>query len=347
MTYKERLMAALKFEPTDRVPSHIIGGNSWIIKEDGISYAEQYAQPDVGAASIVQHFKEMNNGVVTCGNSGWMAWATAFGAEATLTEVGQSISVRPAVKDYKELPLDMSYSDLRELLLKNDIIKAMILQIKECDKLVQGEKALATGITAPFTSASTLLGAAAFLKLMRKHPEALPDLLGFTANLVAAIVDLYAEAGAEIVMVADPVASGDMISLDTYRSIAMPAYQKFMDTRTSDIPIILHICGNAGDRIESGLEMGVDVFSIDAMVDMEDMLRRADHRLCMMGSLSPTDQLMLGTPESVYKESIRLLELAEKNGGGFILSSGCDIPAGCPLENLQAMHKAAEDFAAK
>ena len=171
MTYKERLMATLNFEKTDRVPSHIIGGNSWIIKEDGISYAEQYAQPDVGAASIVQHFKEMNNGVVTC--------------------------------------------------------------------------------------------------------------------------------------------------------------------------------GNAGDRIESAIEMGVNVFSIDAMVDMEDMLRRADHKLCMMGSLSPTDQLMLGTPDSVYKESIRLLELAEKNGGGFILSSGCDIPAGCPLVNLQAMHKAAEDFASK
>ena len=41
---------------------------------------------------------------------------------------------------------------------------------------------------------------------------------------------------------------------------------------------------------------------------------------------------------------LRLIE-ADENGGGLLLSSGCDLPAGSPIANVHAMVKAAEDFA--
>lgn len=70
-------------------------------------------------------------------------------------------------------------------------------------------------------------------------------------------------------------------------------------------------------------------------------------RMCIMGNVSST-LLSQGTPEEV-KQECRLIEkcqLIEKcgEGGGFILSSGCDVPPDAPFENVQAMIDAAQTY---
>jgi uroporphyrinogen-III decarboxylase len=49
--------------------------------------------------------------------------------------------------------------------------------------------------------------------------------------------------------------------------------------------------------------------------------------------------LYLDTPEIVYEYCTRLIR--ELGPSGFILQSGCDIPANAKLENVQAMVAAA------
>ena len=62
-----------------------------------------------------------------------------------------------------------------------------------------------------------------------------------------------------------------------------------------------------------------------------------DH-CCLMGDV-PAAMLAFGTPEEVYDYSRRLV--TELGPEGFILQSGCDIPANAKLENVQAMVAAA------
>jgi uroporphyrinogen-III decarboxylase len=62
-----------------------------------------------------------------------------------------------------------------------------------------------------------------------------------------------------------------------------------------------------------------------------------DH-MCIMGDISAS-MLYLDTPDKVYEYSTKLIQ--ELGPDGFILQSGCDIPANAKLENVQAMVAAA------
>ena len=68
--------------------------------------------------------------------------------------------------------------------------------------------------------------------------------------------------------------------------------------------------------------------------------------MVMVGNINPAGTMLRGTPEDIYEETTKLLEKGKANGGGIIPCTGCELPAGSPLENVQAMKKAAEDFAA-
>jgi uroporphyrinogen-III decarboxylase len=62
-----------------------------------------------------------------------------------------------------------------------------------------------------------------------------------------------------------------------------------------------------------------------------------DH-MCIMGDV-PAAMFSTGTPDKVYAYSSQLIR--EIGPQGFILHSGCDIPANAKLENVKAMVAAA------
>ena len=64
-----------------------------------------------------------------------------------------------------------------------------------------------------------------------------------------------------------------------------------------------------------------------------------DH-MCIMGDV-PASMLYLDTPDIVYDYCSKLIR--KLGPTGFILQSGCDIPANAKLENVKAMVLAALD----
>lgn len=65
-------------------------------------------------------------------------------------------------------------------------------------------------------------------------------------------------------------------------------------------------------------------------------------RMCIMGDV-PARLLAFGTRDEVLRYCKRLIEGAGR-GGGFILSSGCSIPANAKAENVKAMTEACEEW---
>ncbi len=344
MTAKERLFAALAFEETDRTPAFTLDGSAWLIGQEGICFDQQLALEDYGAAMIVKRFEELNNDIVfaacTCG----FAWTTAFGAKIDASRVGRAAEVEPCIFDLeKDIP-DLTDEQIKEVLCNNYYIDRSVKQLREVKKLVGEEKSIGVCLGGPFTGAANLLGPGEFMKQIAKRNKQIPNLIAFAGRVSTILTKLYSENGADIFLIAEPVASGDMIAPRTFKQFVTPYFQKYMESLEGKIPVILHICGKSGLRLAEVKSFGVKAFSIDSMVDMEEMLAGAEHQLCIMGSLSPSEQMVQGTPDSVYEESMRLLKLAQKNGGGLLLSSGCEFPAGAPVENARAMVQASIDF---
>ena len=64
-------------------------------------------------------------------------------------------------------------------------------------------------------------------------------------------------------------------------------------------------------------------------------------KAAIRGNIDPV-LLLKGTPDDVYRESVKVIKAAG-SGGGLILGSGCDVMPGTPYENIDAMMDAARD----
>jgi uroporphyrinogen-III decarboxylase len=78
--------------------------------------------------------------------------------------------------------------------------------------------------------------------------------------------------------------------------------------------------------------------ALDGTTDIEHAKRTVGDRMCIMGDV-PASMLYLQSPAEVRAYCRRLIQ--NIGPAGFILQSGCDIPANARLENVQAMVAAA------
>ena len=116
-----------------------------------------------------------------------------------------------------------------------------------------------------------------------------------------------------------------------FKKIVVPALEKYKAKRKyPDVPVLVHICGNAGSRVEAIRDFGAKFFSVDSMVDLKDMVEKCDGKMVMVGNINPAEVMLQGTPEQVYERSLEILEL-----GGTIPCTGCRYCVEenhCPME---------------
>lgn len=108
----------------------------------------------------------------------------------------------------------------------------------------------------------------------------------------------------------------------------------------------LHCCGFAKDVVQECHDH-TDVDSINPLqeapmgdCDLADIKKKYGDTLCLKGNVGVTNPLLYGTPEDVEKDVIRCMNAAKENGR-FILFSEEGIGACTPVENVKAYVDAA------
>ncbi len=102
----------------------------------------------------------------------------------------------------------------------------------------------------------------------------------------------------------------------------------------------LHIAGPAETIYQYYPEAGVEIANFDYCVDPL-RARQILPRTCLDGNIK-SFSFVEATPNDIAAESASLLELFS-SCGGFILSSGCEIPPEARPENIVAMVCAPHD----
>jgi uroporphyrinogen-III decarboxylase len=99
---------------------------------------------------------------------------------------------------------------------------------------------------------------------------------------------------------------------------------------------ILHLDGDWTRDLNRFRELprGRCILATDGTTDLFKAKEILGDHMCLMGDV-PAVKLTMGTPDDVYAYSSRLIR--ELGPEGFILHSGCDIPANARLENVKAM----------
>lgn len=202
------------------------------------------------------------------------------------------------------------------------------------------------GIIGPFSLAARLLDVSEIMIDCYDDPDMVHTVLEKATEFLINYAKAYKEAGANGVVMAEPVAG--LLSPALEEEFSSPYVKKITDAVQDDsFLMVYHNCGdNVLKMTDSLLSIGAAAYHFGNSIDLKEMLDIFPSDIPVMGNVDPAGILRMATPEIVREKT---LELLEKCAGyqNFVVSSGCDIPPMTPWENLDAFFGAVEEFYGK
>jgi uroporphyrinogen decarboxylase len=339
MRPKERVLEAFDLGEPDRIPASLFGGGMWTIHNSNNTFIDLIKDPEKYAKVIVSTAHKLRSDIVYVGSGYNNFLAAALGGKIKIRSIGA-----PDL----EAPLINTPEDLDSLKLEDVDSNEVINNIREATKIVNGEIGDHYLVTAtcwgPFTKAANLRGVEALMRDVFKNPEFVRDVVNFSSTLLERFYEPLIDDGIEVISLADPTASGDLISKKQFVDFALPALKKFVKNMNKrGAKTLLHICGNTSDKLDEIASSQAACFSLDHKVDLAMAKKELKRKICIAGNVNPVAVLNNGTPEDVKKAAEDCIEKASK-GGGYILMPGCDIPPTVPLDNIRAFIDAARNY---
>jgi uroporphyrinogen decarboxylase len=204
-----------------------------------------------------------------------------------------------------------------------------------------GDDILVVGcVLGPMTLAVQLMGAETALYLAIDDPEHFERLLDFAADVAIRFGKAQLEAGAHLPIVFDPSSSPDFIPAAFYRELVLPRVKRvFSALKQAGCEINwLHTAGPVETSLSYYPSAGVNLANIDYCVSLSNAVETLPNT-CLNGNIKPLS-FVDGNSEEIAATAGGILN-AMADRGGFILSSGCEIPPESKPENIVAMVSAA------
>lgn len=339
MSSYERLMGVLNGKPVDRVPVAPIV-REWCARQVGFTFSE--IMNSVSKYVFAQYYCAKTFGM----DALWDLWgvhaeAEAMGSVLKIPDDMPCSVITPAIKNYDE--------DLHKIKLLNpykDGHLPFILEgIRQLKDLSGGKYPVLAYVQGPFRLASMLRGSESLMKDCMKANKYLEEFLNFCTDALILYGTALIHAGADFIWIGDPTSSGDAVSKKTWLTYGFPYTKRLVKTlKNSRVKILMHICGDTNDRLDSFVETGIDALSLDEKVDLAHAREIIGDDICLWGNVSPTKTLLMGTPEDVESEVKACIEKGRGKRGNFVLCSGCMVPAEAPPKNIEAMVSAVREY---
>lgn len=194
----------------------------------------------------------------------------------------------------------------------------------------------------PFALATRLFGLDEAMAAASADPDALESLLDNLTGFLCRYALEFRETGAWGVIVAEE-AAGRLTPEGLLRFSTTFVKRIVKAAETQDFAVILHSCHGTIDHLDALLESGAGIFHFGAGMDMAAALCRVPPEVVLGGNLDPVAVFQKGTPETAGAATQALLE-ATRPRKNFFISTGCDLPPGLPLANLNAFFRAVAEF---
>jgi len=219
------------------------------------------------------------------------------------------------------------------------------IYLQAAEKAVQmiTDRPVFGGVIGPFSLAGRLTGVSEAMIYCYEEPEMMHLVLSKVTDFLISYVKEYKKTGVNGIVMAEPVVG--MLSPDLAKEFSEPYVKKINEAvRDENFIVIYHNCGNSTiQMIDSILNTGSDAFHFGNAIDMAEMMKHIPENIIAMGNISPAEQFRGGTPESIRKVTLELLEKCGKYPN-FIISSGCDIPPLSPWDNTNAFFAAVKEY---
>jgi uroporphyrinogen decarboxylase len=207
------------------------------------------------------------------------------------------------------------------------------------------ELLVSAGLPGPFTTAANIRGTENFLRDIYYNPELAHKTLRLALNSTVVFVEEAGKLGVQF-NIADPTASGSLISPRHFQEFALPYLQELVKAilRTGADRPSLHICGRTVKVWGYMADTGAGILSLDNTVDLADAKQAVGDRIALSGNVKPMETMLLGTPGDVEEDVKECLRKAYDSPKGYILALGCGLPPNSPPENIHALFESARKY---
>lgn len=335
MNHKERMLAALAGQEVDRAPVFSANqtGTYELMDATGAEWPEahQTAEPmaklAAGAATVIG-FDAVR--VPYCQT----VEAEALGS--TIKYAGREGIPRIDVHAYHlDDPITMPADFLTRGRIP-EVIKAVSLLKAEFGD----EVAVMGNVVGPFSVVANLIGITDVLKASFKKADKLLPFLEVAEEAGTALGKALVDAGADIIVIEDMMASIDVISPPIYDSLCQP-YEKKQIENLPKVPTIMHICGKLNPIIGKVADTGVTAISVEPTVDgpaAVAVLKESGRIVPLIGGVDAVTTLFSGTTDDVRRDVEKALA-----DGYTMIAPGCSVPPAATNDILRMMVTAAEE----
>jgi uroporphyrinogen decarboxylase len=334
----ERITAAVNFGQPDRVPviPQIFGHSAILAGHTLIDYVRN---GDTAADCQLQALDRYD------GDTVFAAIDVCIETEA----IGGDIRFRPDIYPAVERPPLTAEDDFSRLALPDPLQAARMPELlrmaTRLREAVADERLVVGIVQGPMTLAVQFLGAETALYLAVDDPGHFEQLLDFNTEVALRWGLAQLQAGVHLPMVFEPAGCPEVVPAAFFREFIAPRLKRLFTAYRDGGALTswLHIAGRSLPILPSYAALGVHIGNFDYQVDPLQLQQALpEDTLCVDGNIKPL-LFVEGTREEMVAESLRLIRAFESRGG-FILSSGCEIPPEAKPENIEAMVQTARQF---
>jgi uroporphyrinogen decarboxylase len=340
MTGRQALLDTLAGKKTEQTPVVLFSAGAWTFNSLGLPLETVIGKPGLMADAISQTFLNKAASAAIWAGSGFNNLPVkALGGAIVYPKQGTPRVTRTAFEEVSELDA----IDIGRIALDPDV-QSLWETTAKVKATIGKQTVIGACGWGPFTLAGQMYGTEKLMSKIYKEPDVVRRVLDFSVDASSRYYRGFIENGAEIVSIAEPIASGDMISRKHFEAFVVPVIKNFLD-RLKDLSVynLLHICGNITNRLDLIPGMGVDVLSVDYKVDLTKVRSVIGTKIAFGGNVNPAGILQQGTPEEVTAASHQCIRDAGDDTN-FILMPGCDIPPNVPLANIRAFFGAPASY---
>lgn len=330
LTQKKRLLQVLNKEHTDRPPVCCIGGmmNAAVVEimqTTGLTLPEAHtdAKKMAGLAEAVWQYTGFENiAVPFC----MTVEAELLGASVTLG----SLECEPKiVKENYPSVSAVKFREIADMAMSGRI--NTVVEATQIASTAHPDVPVIVSLTGPVSTAASIVDPITFYKELRKDPVNAEKVLDYVIDLLAAYAERAVKAGASVIAVGDPSATGEILGPKMFEAYALKYNNKFAErVHNLGVPFILHICGDMKcvDKLLPRLQ--AEAISVDAVVSLAK-IKAAFPSITTMGNVS-TFALEWSDGEKVAAITRHLID-----EGVNIISPACGLSTATKTATIRAM----------
>jgi uroporphyrinogen decarboxylase len=340
MKPKEVILKAFEGGKPDRLPVTLFGAGMWSIKGWGASFEALSRDSDKMSAMLVDMSPKLRCDMVYAGSGYNNFHASALGGKIKFREVGAPDLENHFVSSEEDLA-KLKITDLD----KDEVINTVKKALRQTKAKIGNTYVVTMTAWGPFTLGARLVGEETMMKATFKKPAFVEKVVDFATSVLIHLYEpVVADRTLEVISLADPTASGDLISRKQFEKFAVPYLKKFTDwAKSRGVHTLVHICGNTTDRLDLFPQTGASCISLDHKTDIAKAKETLHGKMCFGGNVDPVKIMLNGSAQDVERTCKEIIKAAGTDGG-FVLMPGCDIPPTVPYENIQKFIQTAHEW---